>query len=130
MAMKWYEKAKRLMADKNIKQKDLINVLGVATRGAVGHYLTGRRNLTHIQLKAMCEKLDCSMDELMDDSAIDPVQSQIARVMRLVEKAIEASNQIFTEEERLRIYRVAFTTGLDSATTESQLREYLASFVK
>jgi SOS-response transcriptional repressor LexA len=64
--MKWHDFAKGLMADKKIKQDDLIGVLGVKTRGAVGHYLSGRRVPSAEQLIALANKLDITFDELMN----------------------------------------------------------------
>jgi transcriptional regulator with XRE-family HTH domain len=62
--MKWYEKAKILMKQKGITQDDLIPVFGVKTRGAVGHYLTGRRQPDPDQLAALAHKLGCMIDDL------------------------------------------------------------------
>lgn len=66
--MKWYTKIKGLMADRKIKQKDLIKVFNVETRGAVGHYLTGRREPNIDQLKALAEKFELTLDELLGDA--------------------------------------------------------------
>ncbi len=65
--MKWYELIKSLMAQKKLKQDDLIAVFGVTTRGAVGHYMTGRRTPTPEQLKAVANKFEISLDRLMDN---------------------------------------------------------------
>jgi SOS-response transcriptional repressor LexA len=62
--MKWYEKAKKLMKQKGIKQDDLISIFGVTTRGAVGHYLTGRRQPDPDQIAALALKLGCKIDDL------------------------------------------------------------------
>ena len=62
--MKWYEFAKQLMDEQKIKQDDLKDVLGVATRGAVGHYLSGRRSVSAEQFNALANKLNVSMDIL------------------------------------------------------------------
>ncbi|WP_140396771.1 helix-turn-helix domain-containing protein, partial [Crenothrix polyspora] len=67
--MKWYEKAKNIMKDTGITQTELIPVFNVKTRGAVGHYLTGRREPTGAQLKALSSKLNCSLDLLLTDKA-------------------------------------------------------------
>ncbi len=63
--MYWYKFAKGLMADKKIKQDDLVSVFGVKTRGAVGHYLSGRRSPSAEQLMSLATKLGVTMDELM-----------------------------------------------------------------
>ena len=53
------------MKEKGLKQDDLIPVFGVKTRGAVGHYLTGRREPNGDQLKALADKLNHSLDWLL-----------------------------------------------------------------
>jgi len=72
--MKWYEYAKRLMADKKIKQDDLIPVFNVTTRGAVGHYLSGRRQPSGEQLKSLADKLGLSIDDLLAGGIIKSQQ--------------------------------------------------------
>ena len=69
--MKWYNRIKGLMVDRKIKQKDLIDVFGVTTRGAVGHYLSGRREPDIAQLKALAEKFNLTMNELLGDDTIN-----------------------------------------------------------
>ena len=53
------------MRDLKIRHEDLLKPLGVTTRGAVGHYLTGRRPITAMQFAALARELKMSMDELM-----------------------------------------------------------------
>jgi transcriptional regulator with XRE-family HTH domain len=128
--MKWYEKAKRLMKKKDIKQKDLMEILGVNTRGAVSHYLTGKRQPDPMQMKAIAEKLGCSLDELMDDDKSDPVQLKINKIIQVTEKAMATSSHKFTEAERLSVYRVAFATGLEVDAIADQLLESLINYVQ
>lgn len=129
-AMKWYDKAKRLMADKKIRQEDLIEVFGVKTRGAVGHYLTGRRQPDPGQMKALADKLGCGLDELLNEGDIDPLQIKINQIIRSAEMAIATSSHKFTEEERLSVYRAAFAAGLDMNVNDKQLADFLESLVK
>lgn len=128
--MKWYEKAKRLMTIKKIRQEDLINVFGVTTRGAVGHYLTGRRQPDPDQMKALADKLGCSLDELLNPGETDPVQSRINNIIRSAELAMMSSTHEFTESERLRVFRMAFSAGLDENITDDELISYLEGFVR
>lgn len=128
--MKWYEKAKRLMTIKKIRQEDLIEVFGVTTRGAVGHYLTGRRQPDPSQMKALAEKLDCTLDELLEPGEPDPVQAKINKIIKAAELAMSTSTHEFSETERLRVFRLAFSAGLDEDITDEQLAAYLDGFVK
>lgn len=69
--MKWYDRAKRRMKERKITQDDLIKVMGVTTRGSVGHYLNGRRQPDFNQLKALADHIGFTLDEMMDGESID-----------------------------------------------------------
>lgn len=68
--MEWYEVAKRRMKDLKLQQEDFIEPLGIRTRGAVGHYFTGRRTPTPAQFKTIASMLGMSMDELFNGSSM------------------------------------------------------------
>lgn len=68
------------MKELGITQADLMPVLGVTTRGAVGHYLTGRRDLSPDQMAALAKHLGHTVDELQADHvpAVAPVAQRLA----------------------------------------------------
>jgi transcriptional regulator with XRE-family HTH domain len=72
----WIITARRRMKDLGVKQADLIRVLGVTTRGAVGHYLTGRRDLDGEQMHALAQFLGLTVEELQG-SPVDSVSKQL-----------------------------------------------------
>lgn len=61
----WYHRARSEMKEKSITQESLTSVLGVSTRGAVGHYLSGRRDPSPKQLVNLAGVLDVSVGWLM-----------------------------------------------------------------
>jgi transcriptional regulator with XRE-family HTH domain len=63
--MKWYDRAKIEMKKQRITQDDLIQCLGVTTRGAVCHYLNGRREPSGEQLEKIASVIGCTMDYLL-----------------------------------------------------------------
>lgn len=65
LCMSWQERAQARMKELGLTQQDLMAALGVSTRGAVGHYMTGRRDLNAEQLVSLAAKLRMSLDELM-----------------------------------------------------------------
>lgn len=69
--MKWYENVKKMMKSAKVVQDNLIPVLGVDTRGAVSHYLTGRREPSIDQLKALAVFFNVSLDELLSDDDVE-----------------------------------------------------------
>ena len=62
---KWYDRAKARMAELEIRQDDLLKVFGVTTRGAVGHYLSGRRDPPTDALVRLADRLNLSLDTLL-----------------------------------------------------------------
>ncbi|MFT7338140.1 MAG: phage repressor protein C with HTH and peptisase S24 domain [Marinobacter maritimus] len=50
---KWFDRVRTLMRDRKVTQEDLKKPLGVGTRGAVGHYLSGRREPSLDQLESL-----------------------------------------------------------------------------
>ncbi|MCU7836503.1 MAG: helix-turn-helix transcriptional regulator [gamma proteobacterium symbiont of Taylorina sp.] len=66
----WAPIAKKRMRKVGLKQKDLVEVFNVASDSSVGHYFRGRRNASIIQVVALADCLDLSMDELMDRTVV------------------------------------------------------------
>lgn len=54
---KWFDRVRALMRERKVTQEDLKEPLGVGTRGAVGHYLSGRREPSLEQLEALAAYL-------------------------------------------------------------------------
>ena len=65
MAETWIERARARMDELGLAQNDLMETLGVNTRGAVGHYLTGRREPSIKQLAALASRLGMPPGELI-----------------------------------------------------------------
>lgn len=61
----WQDRVRSVMKEKGVTQDRLTSVLGVSTRGAVGHYLSGRREPSASQLKALSKFLDVDIDWLL-----------------------------------------------------------------
>ena len=90
----WTYRAKRIMRAKGLIQDDLCKPLGVKTRGAVGHYFTGRRQLNLGQAVALAHTLQCSMDELFDhgrseDESMADIAAQLT-VEEMIDMVAEA----------------------------------------
>ena len=65
----WAITAEAIMAEKKIRQSDLVDCFGVTTRSAVGHYFAGRRSIKVHQLKLLASKLEISPDTLNKESS-------------------------------------------------------------
>lgn len=66
----WIDRAKARMTFLKLTQSDLMEAFGVATRGAVGHYLSRRRSPTPDQLIALAAVLRMTVGELMAGEAV------------------------------------------------------------
>jgi len=67
----WIIQAKKIMRDRGITQKDIASAMGKSTRGAVGHYFTGRSQPTLNQLKSLAKYLDITLAELVDPGCVN-----------------------------------------------------------
>jgi len=67
----WIVQAKKIMRDRGITQEDIASAMGKSTRGAVGHYFTGRSQPTLNQLKSLAKYLDITLAELVDPEGVN-----------------------------------------------------------
>lgn len=61
----WRDRARQRMRDLNLTQADLLQPMGVTSRGAIGHYLSGRREPSIEQLSKLAKALNCSVEWLV-----------------------------------------------------------------
>ena len=98
----WKDRAKARMAELGLRQQDLIPVLGVETRGAVGHYLSGRRAPSTEQLVALAKVLQFNgiADLLGTDQGIgQPSPSRVVKVPAYEIEAVEDDEDFDPERE-------------------------------
>ena len=62
----WAAGAKHLMSIQGITQEDLTGVFEVTTRGAVGHYFSGRRPAKEYQIRKLAEILGTTISEIYE----------------------------------------------------------------
>lgn len=152
MAQTWYDRARARMAELQLTQADLMKPLEVDTRGAVGHYLTGRRHPDPHQLIALAKVLKMSLDELLlgipMHQANEPPsmyvadEALLAECMRMVDRLIGAmryprKSKIWSEAYRSELvadlYRVAqekFRGKLNDPALERELKEKIRLLTK
>ena len=65
MQKEWTARARARMKERGITQEQLTSVLGVRSKGAVSHYLSGRRSLSIDQAASLARHLQCSLDWLV-----------------------------------------------------------------
>jgi transcriptional regulator with XRE-family HTH domain len=100
MVETWRIRAKNRMARLHITQEQLKKPLGVKTRGAIGHYLNGRRDPSPEQFRALADALQTSTDWLLNGDyslrAAEPEpnyrhdNNQLAGAIAAVEKLMDS----------------------------------------
>jgi transcriptional regulator with XRE-family HTH domain len=91
---RWANIATSVMKDKNITQSDLCSVFGVTTRGAVGHYLRGRRQPTLDQMLALSKYLGLTLSELVGEVPLSPDSEYKKEADRLFQEISEDGHAI------------------------------------
>jgi transcriptional regulator with XRE-family HTH domain len=98
----WIKRAKKLMKQKNLTQKDVASSMGKTTGGAVGHYFTGRSKPTLDQVKGLAKKLGVSFSKLVEGH--DTVDEEILEIcLQLIEEAETESNLNLSEKQKAKM---------------------------
>lgn len=80
MKLNWFDRAKERMKLAGVSQEKIADVLG-CTRGAVGHYLSGRRNPTLSQLETIAGLLQLDPGWLVFGTRLDGVKDAPAEYL-------------------------------------------------
>lgn len=105
----WYDRAKKRMRELEITQLDLLKVFGVETRGAIGHYLSGRRDPAPTVFPALADTLSMSLDELLRGK---PALSGPERSLLEAYRAADATGKVSIERTAAAQAKLATVTPL------------------
>ena len=83
---RWAQIATALMKDKGLRYDDIRSVMGVTTRGAVGHYFTGNREPSVEQLAALAKTLGVSTSHLLGEVPLSPDPQENEEIERLLQE--------------------------------------------
>jgi len=109
----WIDRAKKEMKRKNLTQQDIAPSMGKSTRGAIGHYFTGRSKPTLEQLENLAKFLGVSLSWLVADSKDIAVvdDDTLELCLELVEEAQDLAKEDLTPAQMAKmtayLYRVA-----------------------
>ena len=105
MDTNWNKRTKRIMREKKITQAEIAPVMGKTTRGAVGHYLTGRSQPTLDQLKALAKHLGVSLTWLISEDAenVEIDDKALELCIGLVEEAKKDSKVQLSAKQTARL---------------------------
>jgi len=93
MTTDWIIKAKKIMKERGITQRDLLPVMGKSTRGAIGHYFTGRSQPSIKQFQSLASFLDMSLGELCGG------EERPALKKNLLEQCMQIVWEVATEQK-------------------------------
>jgi transcriptional regulator with XRE-family HTH domain len=101
----WASRAKRLMMDKGITQGDLAPVLGKSTRGAVGHYFTGRTQPTLEQFESMADYFDVTLCYLLsgDENSLRIHSGKLQNCILEIANAANQHDLDISEEQKAKL---------------------------
>lgn len=109
----WIDRAKKEMKRKNLTQQDIAPSMGKTTRGAIGHYFTGRSKPTLEQLENLAKFLGVSLSWLVAESNDIAVvdDDTLELCLQLVEEAQAVAKEDLTPAQMAKmtayLYRVS-----------------------
>lgn len=83
LGVSWRDEVRKLMKAQGVTQDVLAPILGVTTRGAVGHYLSGRRDMTPEQFYALLKRLGVEAKDVFEPSTADDTRRVVQAIQSL-----------------------------------------------
>lgn len=101
----WIIRAKEEMKKKGITQEDLVTVLGVTTRGAVGHYLTDRSKPTLEQFQNLADYFDVTLCYLLsgDENSLRIHSGKLQNCILEIANAANQHDLNISEEQKAKL---------------------------
>jgi transcriptional regulator with XRE-family HTH domain len=111
----WLTHLRECITKKGITQEQLTSVLGVETRGAVGHYLNDRRQMTITQFSDLCRVVGLQPNEVLgfekvhtEDRQREQIESQLSHQSSVVDNLKQCYREKIREcDEHLMQLRAA-----------------------
>jgi transcriptional regulator with XRE-family HTH domain len=111
----WIDRAKKEMKRKNLTQQDIAPSMGKSTRGAIGHYFTGRSKPTLEQLENLAKFLGVSLSWLVADSKDIAVvdDDTLELCLQLVEEAQDLAKEDLTPAQMAKMTAYLYRMSKD-----------------
>lgn len=127
----WISRAKSKMAEKRLTQTDIAPSMGKNTRGAIGHYFTGRSKPTLDQLEGLAKYLGVSLSWLVSDhgenTAVD--DETLEECLALVEEAEDDANLELSPRQAARMTTYLYRAAKDGQEINQQRAAELITLV-
>jgi hypothetical protein len=118
----WIKRVKKLMSEKKITQQDLVPVLGVSTRGAVGHYLTGQ---------SLANFLAVPINHIIsgDSKEVSIDKVKLKNCLAVVSKVLENEKIHLSDDQQSKLVAYLYSETLeDEAFSEEKIVELIGVF--
>ncbi len=127
----WISRAKRVMAEKSLTQTDIAPSMGKNTRGAIGHYFTGRSKPTLDQLEGLAKFLGVSLSWLVSDhgenTAVD--DDTLEECLKLVEEAEEEAGIELSPKQAAKMTTYLYRAAKDGQEINNKRAAELITLV-
>ena len=108
----WIKRAKDIMKQQKKTQEDVAKAMGKTTRGAVGHYFTGRSKPTMEQVQELAKFLKVSFTELVDGpSKID--EDTLEMCLQLIEEAVIEAGVTLSDKQKAKMVTYLYKLDKD-----------------
>lgn len=127
----WIKRVKKLMSEKKITQQDLVPVLGVSTRGAVGHYLTGRTQPNIDQFQSLANFLAVPINHIIsgDSKEVSIDKGKLKNCLAVVSKVLENEKIHLSDDQQSKLVAYLYSETLeDEAFSEEKIVELIGVF--
>ena len=115
----WIKRAKKLMKDQSLTQKDVASSMGKTTGGAVGHYFTGRSTPDIKQMHGLANKLGVSFSKLVEgQDTVDEEDLEIC--LQLVEQAELEADLDLSEKQKAKMVTYLYKKSKDGEIVTSK----------
>lgn len=124
MAQDWITRAKIKMTEKRITQLDLVPIFGKTTRGAVGHYFTGRTKPSTDQMIALAKHLDVSLNYLLygDDKGAGIDNDKLRLCISTISKVAKDLEMDLTDDQKAALATYLYSETKVEVETEKAIQ--------
>ena len=130
MGRDWRDRAKSIMRDKRITQADLATALGKSTRGAIGHYFTGRSEPDLEGFRVMANFLGVSLNYLLsgDTEILKIDSSKLQDCIKVVAKVVDQYDLDISEDQKAKLVAFLYAETPDNEEVSESKTLDLTSF--
>jgi len=124
VAQDWITRAKVKMTEKRITQLDLVPIFGKTTRGAVGHYFTGRTKPSTDQMIALAKHLDVSLNYLLygDDKGAGIDNDKLRLCISTISKVAKDLEMDLTDDQKAALATYLYSETKVEVETEKAIQ--------